>query len=917
MSLRFVYLIDSDANLNAHLVQELSRLGFRVEDAVDSNEVMQRKDDFPSLIVLCIDPKRTGWAVCNRLRKSTTLKSTPLIITSAEATEKDFEDHKKLKTRAEEYLHKPFAVEALVEKIAGIIGMPEVVPQDEAELEIGIDAAEEISVDEEGVILEEAAPEEDPYANGGVGFGEDVEDSTRIGVNIDGEVDLETEAAFAAIGVDEIGETTNTAIVVPPVARVSSVAPVRGGAAVARAPRAELSDDDPFALPAQEHEEAAPPVVPAPLPPADSMPIQVRDKSEELDLGLDDVAKQAAAEPKPQRFGSQPRIISSAPAPAPVVAAPVVTLVSASAAPASSDTEIHDTGVAAELQKERDQLRREVEELKQKLAQRPEQSPAASGFSREREFLNLREIINKKEKEVLDLRDSLDGKERLVLDARDKARELERKVRELDERGLGMERELVAAREKVEALSNDKERVVEREKQVKARLDDALKTGARYEQELDGLKAKHAADLATSAQAHEEAVAAHQSEVASLREQHQQAFEAQLQQHGEELQQAINEHATEKSLLAAKHEEEHNRLQSQHAAALAQLKESSENERDSLRTRFEQQISEQTAQHQTEAEKLREEHAAQLQQLRSEHESAVAEKDQQHADEIAGVRARHAKDLKDAERRQQDEVAGLHENYKRALQEADDRRLQELQARAEDNRNELEALAADHAEERARLERDHVAAVHMLDERRQHELGEQAQAHAQELERVKQEGEQKLADELKTTRDSHQRKLEALEEAHADSKAGMQQRFNQQLDEIKKQHGDVVTQYDEALKQRDELNSEAQERIADLERHLTTERDQTQRTNLRVTDLDEQLRTALEDLRAREIALNERAQRIGELEQESAGYQDQILKAYQRIKSDESIVNRAKKALAIALTLLDESVNDGNEEASS
>jgi hypothetical protein len=58
-------------------------------------------------------------------------------------------------------------------------------------------------------------------------------------------------------------------------------------------------------------------------------------------------------------------------------------------------------------------------------------------------------------------------------------------------------------------------------------------------------------------------------------------------------------------------------------------------------------------------------------------------------------------------------------------------------------------------------------------------------------------------------------------------------------------------------------------------------------------------------------------QRVSELEQESAGYQDQILKAYQRIKSDESIVSRAKKALAIALTLLDEGANDGGDEASS
>jgi hypothetical protein len=86
---------------------------------------------------------------------------------------------------------------------------------------------------------------------------------------------------------------------------------------------------------------------------------------------------------------------------------------------------------------------------------------------------------------------------------------------------------------------------------------------------------------------------------------------------------------------------------------------------------------------------------------------------------------------------------------------------------------------------------------------------------------------------------------------------------------------------------------------------------------VRATDLEGQLKTAQQDLDGRSALLNERAQRIAELEQESAGYQDQILKAYQRIKSDESIVSRAKKALAIALTLLDESAPDDKDEASS
>src|SRR5437016_1906135 len=81
MSERFVTLIDGDGTLSAHLTEQLCAYGLRVEAVGDANDLMARKEDLPQLIVLCFDPKRTGWAVCNRLRKSPTLKAVPLIIT--------------------------------------------------------------------------------------------------------------------------------------------------------------------------------------------------------------------------------------------------------------------------------------------------------------------------------------------------------------------------------------------------------------------------------------------------------------------------------------------------------------------------------------------------------------------------------------------------------------------------------------------------------------------------------------------------------------------------------------------------------------------------------------------------------------------------------------------------------------------
>ncbi len=66
--------------------------------------------DRPDAIILCVElPKMSGYSICNKLKKDDQLKSIPLIITSREATHETFEQHKKLKTRAEAYLIKPFA----------------------------------------------------------------------------------------------------------------------------------------------------------------------------------------------------------------------------------------------------------------------------------------------------------------------------------------------------------------------------------------------------------------------------------------------------------------------------------------------------------------------------------------------------------------------------------------------------------------------------------------------------------------------------------------------------------------------------------------------------------------------------------------------------------------------------------------
>src|SRR5437870_4713698 len=108
------------------MVGALKGKGFAVKLLDDGKDGLDlAKSERPDLIVLCVElPKMSGYSICNKLKKDNDLKGIPLIITSKEATPETFAQHKKLKTRAEDYLIKPFAESELVEKIGAFIALP-------------------------------------------------------------------------------------------------------------------------------------------------------------------------------------------------------------------------------------------------------------------------------------------------------------------------------------------------------------------------------------------------------------------------------------------------------------------------------------------------------------------------------------------------------------------------------------------------------------------------------------------------------------------------------------------------------------------------------------------------------------------------------------------------------------------------
>src|SRR5689334_8129629 len=114
-----VLVFESDASFAGELRNELGRLGFVANIVDDGNVGLQAAaSEKPDLILLSIElPRMNGFSVCNKLKKDPVLKDVPLIIMSSESSDETFEQHRKLRTRAEDYVHKPIAFGELLEHI--------------------------------------------------------------------------------------------------------------------------------------------------------------------------------------------------------------------------------------------------------------------------------------------------------------------------------------------------------------------------------------------------------------------------------------------------------------------------------------------------------------------------------------------------------------------------------------------------------------------------------------------------------------------------------------------------------------------------------------------------------------------------------------------------------------------------------
>src|SRR5437868_6567503 len=114
MAERIVLCIEPDSATVDQIRRELEPYGFQIENIPSGEEAIEwGRSNPPALIVLSVEPRKVGYAICNKLKRSPSLRDVPLILISAEETLATFEQHKKLKSRADEYLLKPLDISDL------------------------------------------------------------------------------------------------------------------------------------------------------------------------------------------------------------------------------------------------------------------------------------------------------------------------------------------------------------------------------------------------------------------------------------------------------------------------------------------------------------------------------------------------------------------------------------------------------------------------------------------------------------------------------------------------------------------------------------------------------------------------------------------------------------------------------------
>ncbi|HEX5328345.1 MAG TPA: phosphate regulon transcriptional regulator PhoB [Acetobacteraceae bacterium] len=116
-----VLVVEDEAALAAMLRYNLEKQGFRVDEAADGQEAMIRIAEAPPDLVLLdwMLPAMSGLEVCRQIRRRPETRELPVIILTARNDDQDAV--RGLNTGADDYITKPFSIEALLARIRALL----------------------------------------------------------------------------------------------------------------------------------------------------------------------------------------------------------------------------------------------------------------------------------------------------------------------------------------------------------------------------------------------------------------------------------------------------------------------------------------------------------------------------------------------------------------------------------------------------------------------------------------------------------------------------------------------------------------------------------------------------------------------------------------------------------------------------
>ncbi len=121
MAKPLVFVVEDEAALATMLRYNLEKQGFRVDEASDGQEALNRIAEIQPDIVLLdwMLPVMSGIEVCRQIRRRSATRDLPVIMVTARTEDQDAV--RALNTGADDYITKPFNMEALLARMRALL----------------------------------------------------------------------------------------------------------------------------------------------------------------------------------------------------------------------------------------------------------------------------------------------------------------------------------------------------------------------------------------------------------------------------------------------------------------------------------------------------------------------------------------------------------------------------------------------------------------------------------------------------------------------------------------------------------------------------------------------------------------------------------------------------------------------------